>query len=66
MDHELPTWMFASDLGFCVSLANDLKHIPSVRSVMAERAADLLDNWLIDDKQCRRIRKDYFKPTNGG
>lgn len=55
MDYELPTWLFAGDLIGAVSIANDLNYTRLVRSVLAERAQDLLDHWLIADDVCKRM-----------
>jgi hypothetical protein len=54
MTNEMPTWWFAGSLAGAMSLANDETASNIVRETMRKELADLLENWLIDDKVCRR------------
>jgi hypothetical protein len=51
---KMQTWWFAGSLIGAMSLANDETASNIVRQIMKKELADLLENWLIDDKVCRR------------
>lgn len=56
MNNEMESWWFAGELLGAMRLANDETAAAIVREYMARKLADLLTNWTIGDKQCRRIK----------
>jgi hypothetical protein len=52
--NKMPTWWFAGSLLGAVSLANDETASNIERETMRKELADLLENWTINDKECRR------------
>src|SRR4029434_2472291 len=55
MTNEMPPWWFAGELLGATLLANDETASSVVRETMRRRLDDLLANWSIADKQCRRL-----------